>query len=270
MTKMENQLSHSYFHNEPVGEEIRFSHEECNDTRDRLYVKRTRTGYLYHCHNCGLNGWVHGKRSLSPKETLQALEKPKKNQVVKDVKLNLPHEFTTQLSPKAQIWLEKYGITDDEANKFRFGMLPHRNRLLLPVYDSNDSLVYYQTRYLDKPTKQNPKYLNVRASGAKNVFFICNHRATDLCILVEDILSAIKVGRQVDSIALLGSYIPPRIVDILQGYARVCIWLDPDKRAEALKYSKQLNALLGVPVTPIISPKDPKEHSNVEIATFVQ
>lgn len=248
-------------HQEMVGTEVRFDHEECNDQRQRLYVKRTQAGYLYHCFNCNMHGFQRNNGSMAPVQTLRAIEKLKEYREVKSTKLYIPDDFTTDIPDTGRVWLYTYGITEEEIVRYKFGSYNSGSRLFLPVFDGPD-LVYYQGRLL---TGKGPKYLNVKAAGAKNVFFKSYQTNCNILCITEDILSAIKVGRHVQGLALLGSYMPLSLTQIIKGYRRVYLWLDPDKRKEAAKYAQQFSSLTGIPITPLFTDKDPKEYSNAEI-----
>ena len=57
--------------NAPLNQNVRYNHEEgCRvfgsgpDTKGRLFVKRTSTGFIWFCHNCGGSGF----RKLRPLE----------------------------------------------------------------------------------------------------------------------------------------------------------------------------------------------------------
>ena len=246
--------------------EMRYNHDECGDTRSRLYVKRTQKGFIYHCHNCGHSGFSSTDGCLTPSETLRCLTEPQQYQEVEATKLYLPDDFTTDIPDRGKVWLLKYGITMDEARHYKMGSYQSGNRLFLGVFDSNNNLVYFQGRYLGTVDKYNPKYLNVKAKGARDVYFRSGSGRI-LCV-VEDILSAIKVGRHVSGLALLGSYIPLSLINILnEGYDKVYIWLDPDKQKEAVKYSKLFGSMIDCPVIPILLDKDPKEYTNHAICT---
>ena len=270
--KTYSSLPECYRHLRPFGEEVRFDHKKCKDTKQRLYVKRILKGYVYHCHNCGCHGiYSTQPGSLSPNKTLEQLQniKKKPSKPIQTGNLSLSEGFDPILSMPAARWVQKYGILKEEATRYGFGM--KGNRLILPVYDAQGKLIYYQARNLETPTKKNPKYLNVRAKDAKNVFFKSKgtypHKTA---VIVEDILSAIKTGRHAQSYALLGSYIPLGFAEELQEYDQAIIWLDPDKTKDAMRYSRQFTAIVGIPIHVCISNKDPKEHSSEYLANRIK
>jgi hypothetical protein len=190
----------------------------------------------------------------TPKQIVEKINQANQ-QVTYDAKtVELPIDYSTKLSPDAKRWLLKYGITEQEKTKHCFGYSPSLNRVILPVYKTGFGCVFWQGRALGNGK---PKYLSVSAKGADKYFEVeCVHSKA-ICV-VEDILSAVKVGRYCNSLALLGSYLPDSIYDRLKGYKKVFIWLDDDKYLTAVAYSKRLREF-GLDVSVIKTAKDPKE-----------
>lgn len=245
-----------------------------------------------------MSGFTYDSSLPSPTETVAMLQRMRETQQTSGVEgrvLRLPYDFTTRINPRGLTWLYRYGITDEEIAQYNFGMSPSMNRLILPVYEKGE-LIYWQGRNLGEVTKDNPKYLNMRAGG-RDVIFSSNNLSSNnldpvdtsrqytqrrgnggldctssdsVCVLVEDILSAIKVGRIVQSIALLGSYIPESLYRKLHKFSAVKIWLDYDKLSNSIKYSRRLSSVVGVPTRPIITTLDPKEYTTQEIKEILQ
>jgi len=254
-------------------QELRLNHSEnvdrypckgatCTDIRGRLFVRQTNKGELWHCHNCGSSGFIRAK-DLSPNELLNRFNNlsviPSTSTCAKSVKL--PYDFSTKIPNLGLQWFYKYGIFEDVIKKYSFGFSEKYNRIVMPVFDDGE-LVYYQSRTLDTPTKSNPKYINVRQSGAKSVFFKSfAYKDSDKLVVVEDILSACKVGLVTNAVSLLGSYIPDSFVNVCKDFDKIYIWLDRDKLREALKYANRLRYLLNKQVIVICKPLDPKEYS---------
>jgi hypothetical protein len=259
-----------------IGEQQNFNCPSCNDTRGRLYVKKVAGGYLTHCHNCApkMSGFTPSGELLTPREMREVIEKHKEYQVVAPSEIALPRDFTPVIPPPGLAWLYKYGITDGEILQYRFGYSPYLRRLVMPVFDRVDALIFWQGRILDVGQ---PKYINVRSSG-RDVYFqsrskpcvsavgsMESRRDSRVC-LVEDILSGVKVGRVCNTIALLGSYIPDSLIRNLISYGEIIIYLDEDKLASALKYQRRIALLTGGKKVRVVSTKlDPKEQSMEEI-----
>ena len=252
----------------------------CTDKRERLYVRTTSNGArVWFCHDCGSGGTLTRNYQRTPSETVTFVQNCIKSPtgIAYEKRLRLPFDFSKQLPIVAKAWLHKYKITKEEIDIFGFGWSEALCRLVLPVYE-DDKLIYWQGRTFKGIHKTtNPKYLNIRQSGAKNVFFrryvgnaLCpinnNNPLSDIqyktLVLVEDILSAVKVGRHVDSLALLGSYLPPSLVSILITYTKIIIWLDEDKYATSVKAAIKFSQQLGISIQVVKTQLDPKECSD--------
>lgn len=253
--------------------ETRFNHDECGDLRGRLYVRKTTKGIVYWCHNCGFSGQIKNT-NLSPAEVASALATFRKEQNVtlNSNTIRLPSDFSLDISPKGMIWLYKYGITDEEIKTFGIGYSYYMNRLILPVYNKNNhELIYWQGRNLGVISKDKPKYLNIRNNLVKDIYFTRTLYEKDTpLIIVEDILSAIKVGRSFNTIALLGSYIPSSFYKFIKtNYtpSHIYIWLDEDKYAKSIEYSRMLSEQCSTITKVIHTIKDPKEYNDFSFLT---
>lgn len=264
-------LPEQYRHYDDIGVMRRYNHEECGDGKERLYVTRTETGWIFHCHNCApvMSGrYISTKGDTPPSQTaklIEATSQPRLQIMSDEEKVKLPEDFTLQIPREGASWLMSYGITEDEKKRYGIGFSPSLNRLILPVYREGVGLVFWQGRYLGKANKKKPKYLSVMAKGQDKLFEIKNGNAR--VVVVEDILSAIKVGRHTSAIALLGSYLPTTIYKRLSDYNKVGLWLDYDKYKDAVAYAKRLREF-GHSVINIHTPLDPKEQTDQAIISL--
>ena len=257
-----------------IGEQRRFDCPSCGDARGRLYVKRVAGGWKFHCHNCApkMSGFCRDSTLLTPSQLAQVLHKPERNQVVSQSEIRLPSDFSPDIPDRGKAWLYGYGISELDVAQYGFGYSVYCGRLILPVYDAGGSLVFWQGRNLGQVTKENPKYINVRAAG-RLVFFEAHPSSLwlrrDCCVLVEDILSAIRVGRYFPCIALLGSYIPTELFRNLNGYKHLHIWLDKDKTASAARYMRRMAVLMNKSVGMTVTDLDPKEQTDEFIRSIL-
>lgn len=241
---------------------------KCNDTRGRLYERETEKGVIFHCFNCNYSGFRPHK-PFTPSELLKRLEERNQSVIPSASgtanKVRLPYDFDERIPNKGLQWFYKYGIFQEDIKKFHFGYSQKYNRVILPVFD-DEELVYYQARTLDPPSKNNPKYINVRQSGAKNVWFKnFSNTKNDVLVVVEDILSAVKVGKVTNAVSLLGSYIPTSFTTLCNDFDKIYLWLDRDKLKESIAYAKKLRLYSGKLVSVVVRDKDPKEHNISEI-----
>jgi DNA primase len=250
----------------------RFTHDcPTGAGHDRpLVVTRIDTGWKWFCHRCGEKGikWAKG---LSPKEWLKfnTAREVRENETVS--KVTLPHGWTSEIPAVGLAWLYKYGITDAEIEDYGIGYSTTLNRVVLPVYDSDQKLVYYQARNLGEVTARSPKYMNVKARGRKDIYFkISSGARRDRVVVVEDILSGIRVGHQFDARGLLNAYIPDDLIFTLtRVYPLIVLWLDPDKWDRMLKRTKRFRSL-GLNVKMVRVNEDPKFYTDEEIQRIVR
>lgn len=257
-----------------VGSQIHLNHEDCPegvDRKKRLYIKHTQDGtYIFYCHHCGLSGVY--------KEKVTNVHRVVKQPVARDQKdIRLPKDIikdSHQWPSTATGWLLKYGITESEIKNNGIVYSPSVDRLLMPLYMDGD-YIGWQGRTLAKD-RDIPKYLTTvdsnRPSG--NCGLYRNAVPSDTAVLVEDVVSAIKLSRQVDSIALLGSHPTSEVVNWIAGrYKNIIIWLDNDK-PEVIKQQNKLHSLFKVLVSGevklILTDKDPKDYSDSEIEEWLK
>lgn len=253
-------LPEQYRHRMGINQMVAFDHEACGDTRSRLYVTQVKGGWIFHCHNCApkMSGFFPNRGievQQPPSETLSAIAEIREDKIVEQKDIKLPNDYHTHLPDTAKKWLLKYDITEQDARQFKFGYSPSMDRLILPVYNEKDELIFWQGRNLGVVTKDNPKYLSVSAKGVDKIMEI---KHGNQVTIVEDILSAIKVSRYGSAIALLGSYLPDAIYPRLKKYDFINMWLDADKYSESVAYAKRLREF-GHEVITICTVKDPKE-----------
>lgn len=236
-------------------------------------VWRISHGWRMYCHRCGASRVIKREGVASPSTLISRVNgllsavKPKSRVVY------LPEDFDTSYLPfTAKAWLRKYGITDDEIKRYRFGYSERMNRLIMPVFNgassANDDgeLVYWQGRRLSG-NKDEPKYISMKSTAGSAFFNLAAKGATDV-VVVEDVVSAVVLRRAgYNAIALLGSYIGDRVAGYLSTfqYRSVVVWLDPDKRKESVKFARMLSGL-GFSATCLVTPtKDPKDYSITQI-----
>lgn len=222
-------------------------------------------GWVFYCHRCHMSGFKP-LIGLSPDRMVNHIKSRKENTIEEYSNIYLPKDFTNNIPDKGLVWLYKYDITNVEIVKYNIGYSAYYDRVILPVYDSKRNLVFYQGRYLGEPSSEHPKYVNVKAKR-DNIYFNCAG-TNNKVVLVEDILSAIKVNRVgYETIALLYATVPLTLAEYLHN-KYVYIWLDADKYKESIKYMFALGNL-GIKVKRVITRKDPKSYSSLEIKTIL-
>ena len=132
----------------------------------------------------------------------------------------------------------------------------------MPIYNDTGNLIWYQCRALLKGQK--PKYIQP-AKERDKVMFIQNKMLKERIVIVEDILSAVRVGKHIAAASLLGTKITTAQANELAEYSNVTLWLDSDKagRKGSYKIKKTLSLLTNV--DSIVTEEDPKELTDERI-----
>jgi hypothetical protein len=200
-------------------------------------------GHSY-CFNCGF--WT----SASTEAKLQ-----KKTKEVKAIP-DLPEDITTELDDEPRQWLLQYFDTD----KLPRCLWSVSQRKLYFMLEGGA----YQYRYFGD-NKDHPKWVGYGIND-NLIHIIGNSRSSTSLVLVEDLISGIKVGQVIPTLTLFGSNISlKRLATIkLLGYNETIIWLDWDKKEYAIK-AAQLAQSIGLKARVIHTKLDPKEYSIEQI-----
>lgn len=227
----------------PVGEQIRFSHFDCGDTRDRLYVKRVVNehgylGTLSYCHNCGEGGGT--------RESFGIIRPARTTAPSLSIKDALPVDF----QPPNQLvmqYLAKYEFTAADATIFGVGWSDHHQRIVLPVKDGFNQPV--KGCQLRRVGDYGAKYITMRPTSEplECIWTMGTARQT---VIVEDLLSAWRVWQAgFNAMPLLGNHVrPERLAKLVhEGYKEWVVWLDNDKPEihDAARYMTNLIRSLG-------------------------
>jgi len=195
----------------------------------------------FYCFGCGYS---------KPKRSLKRFEALKSDSVYKGIAL------TKELHHEARKWLVGYGLTSEEMELFAYNV---DNDILVLSYSEN----HWHGRCFAPNSKR--KY---DGRGDKPCVIYGNNPET--CVIVEDIVSAVKVARQFSAVAMLGAMLAEKHVSALKQFSEVVLWNDRDKARESVRNARSIGELLGVTVKVVISTKDPKEYSNKDIYNFIK
>ena len=263
-------------------EQVNVNHEGCSageDRKKRLYIKRTKDAILYYCHHC------------SEHRTVRDSVRKNKSYAAKSAKaygeriLSLPKDSssdTAEWPSPARVWVWKYGITDREIKDRGIVYSERMRRILIPCWNEG-KLMSFQSRDVHGDGK--PKYLSY--GDKDSVYAVLTVRpepsgsegASDpttlikpLCI-VEDVLSCIKVGRQMDSLALRKCSLSDKELwwIVKEGYNDFTIFLDDDNAQVKKQQIVLKNKLAPFGCTRVVHTGgiDPKELSDEEIEKCV-
>lgn len=178
----------------------------------------------------------------------------------------LPLDSTTQLPRLATDWLEPYELNDHNIISNNHIMWSDKYKKLIFPYFINGELVGWQGRVFDPEEKIKRKWFS---QGTLDSFIYTRGRDSSSLILTESIISAIKVARWQKSSPIYGSVISTKRWTSLSHLTdHVILWLDPDKKKEAIKQAD--TGRLFIPkVSVILSDKKPKDYTYNEIKDLI-
>ena len=204
-----------------------------------------------HCH-CFRCNYHTGRKHIT-----QAIEQPKSRIV-------LPADVTTELPYEAKQWLEQYQLSRLDLMSNHVMWSEHWSRIIFPYFNET-GLLAWQGRYVGKETDKAKWFSQGKIHEIIHPVKVTNRTA----VLVEDIVSAIKVSKFTGAIPIFGSSVNAKqILRLKTVVDRVWYWLDPDMRSKSVKMAN-LSTLLGLPACVIFSDKDPKEHTHDEIKKYL-
>jgi 5S rRNA maturation endonuclease (ribonuclease M5) len=272
------------------GETIRVScsHPRCREKLANAFtITRVYNGCVYNCYRCGTSGAVY--KGSTPNQAQNVLDRIKKkqqgiksNRSVDDYIICLPNDFLPlvlhdkSVPSEAYSWFYLYELGDTDLYFFNVGYSKKLERTIVPIYSNNHRLIAWQGRDIyyernvklferkiinKKPLKYYTEYNKYQNNG-KKLYYCINNITSNNIILVEDIVSAIKVNNKFryNSVALLNSTLTQNtITDLnLYKYNKIYIWLDPDKYSESLRVGYKWRTL-GLNVKVSKSYVDPKK-----------
>lgn len=180
--------------------------------------------------------------------------------------IRFPEDATRDLDARAVDWITSFGLSGRDIVLGGFKWSSSWEQLCIPFYDIDGNLCCIQSKNFNHKRASKAKYYNI-GDKSESVTRYGNHGTT--LVLVEDALSALKIGRQTDAMPLLGTSIPrSRLASLKASYEQLIIWLDSDKWREARAIADAA-ALLGFKAKTVFTPKDPKTYTDEEIREFL-
>lgn len=169
---------------------------------------------------------------------------------VDHVKAVLPADFTREVPGNAWKWLLQYGLSYNYWKPY-VGWSQTHSRLIFPQGD------FSLGRYIGEENRERRKW---RVWGNdKQRPCIFGEASSGPVVLVEDLISAHKVGQVAQAIPLFGTHIWDALVPVLRHLgAPIVMWLDKDQESEARKRATRLTILTGLPVRYVFTKDDPK------------
>lgn len=202
----------------------------------------------FHCFSCGYHKHKHHlKRSNEFLDT----------KVCNGITLH------KKLPTAALKWLLQYELTLDEMEDFRYA----HKRVNKGTEIDCDLLVL--THSDDYWLARNLVDDGIRYLSSGNKPFLKYGDNKDVIVFTEDIISAVKVGRLVTAVPMLGARVLREWWQNVTPYARVIIWGDKDKAIDNVKLARRASEILGRKVEYIITDKDPKCYNTNTIKQYI-
>lgn len=257
---------------------MRVTHEQCprcraagHDTRkDNLGVWADGGKY---CFACGYS--VPAREITVLSKAIQNMYSTMETAAANSSTLvTLPEDIDLNFSEKALRWLRKYDIYEEEILTHNICYSPKLDAVVFPYYitspfgndDDKEDLVAYQVRLMESD-----KWMT---TGPINDLFYLINKSENLnksLVIVEDILSAIKVGRTMSSVPLFGSsraQLERMTQRAARAYTHLIFWLDKDAQSRAV-WAAQTAPLYSVRGSMISTDEDPKFYTSDEISHHI-
>jgi len=253
---------------------VRVNHEssDCGGDSKSMKIEVQGDGNIFaYCHRCGKSGNYgspyHTSRKDKKGHSGRGTTSPTDTERSQGYKRSRSDMATW--SEEARSWILSCGLSRREviANAIRYDK--EIDGIYLTVFNGTADIGYILRRF----NYAGPKYINDFDNDASPR--ICVPRpvvASSTVVLVEDILSAIKVGRQYAAIALLGTGCDIRSINwLIKNYKRFIIFLDDDNKIVKRQQRVLKNTLGMLGESRIITGvgKDPKHLSNSELREII-
>jgi hypothetical protein len=215
---------------------------------------------------------------MAPADTLARIKRMRKmvdKKYQKEVKL--PNDFVTDIPEFVLAWLWGYEIDPNDIIDHGMGYSERYDRLIIPVYHTGlygnvpakFHMIAWSGRYFGKD-KTLGKWHTVREYGRKYIYFSLAVPNQPILVVVEDIISAIKMfNAGYNAVAVMTTYVPNELYLGLKPYD-VKVWLDPDALVKSLKVTQRFNAV-GVKARHIAYPDgDPKDCPLADVQGLIE
>lgn len=183
--------------------------------------------------------------------------------------ISFPHDVTNMMPIEAAMWLKKYGITPLEVKANMILYSPSKEMLIFPLFEDR-KFIAYTGRYFGKDTSH-PKWKHIGPIDKVTKLFNQEESKQTGVIFVEDIVSAIKVGRQYGCVPLFRAHINVNKILSLKekGITKFLIWLDRDKAKESFVMSEHFRKHC-LDVKTLLTEQDPKCYTDEQIEKIVE
>lgn len=204
-----------------------------------------------HCFACGFHRPPQYRLKLLIKETVDDYPKTV-----------LPSDFTKEIPAAGWQWLLQYGLSMSYWKTY-CGYSAKENRVIFPIGNPTSFSIGRDFTMGERKWK---------VYGDKSSYVeVISRELSEKVVLVEDIVSAHKVGQVTSAIPLFGTSIHDNVIKRLIELDRpVVLWLDDDQYRMLPRKINRLMTLLPKQATYIRTVKDPKSYTEKEIQEILK
>lgn len=179
------------------------------------------------CYACGYHVPASIETKITKLLTVIPAKEPSFLQLPFDATVNLPDEIYSRLS--------SWGIREKDIKRHQFQWSETRKALIMPVYNQIGQLVMYQERTWDIGQRKYSTFGN--KSDIIHIIRPADKPEKNYSIIiVEDLISAIRVSQYMNAMPIWGSDIPLKtILRLASLFTMTGVWLDPDMKLKAVK-----------------------------------
>jgi hypothetical protein len=258
----------------PDSGSVRVNHNtpECAGDSSSMNIEVKEDGSIFaYCHRCSKSGSYNSPyyKGKSLAENHRSHRKPSVGRGQRAAGYERATRHMGDWTAEARKFILKTGLSQLEvtANDIRYD--EEIDGVYLTVLNATGSVGYILRRF----NYDGPKYLN----DFDDVYPRCHVSRPPVdgksVVLVEDILSCIKVGRQFNAVSLLGTNTDPLTMNwLMQNYDRFYIFLDDDNKIVKQHQRVLKNTFEWAGKATIITGigKDPKYLSNAELREIIK
>lgn len=221
-----------------------------------MSITRTPFGVIYNCFRASCSkGGYYPMFHVKPPERASTGFKP----------AVYAYNLKELTKVQKQFFYLMYGLDSTEVEEAHFKYNPSKNTFALPILDNRGSTIGIVDR--DFTGRREPKALSYWFHDVSKLYFTkwWDTLQSSTVILVEDILSAIKVNRYYPGVALLGTALnDDKIIHLSDYFNKVILALDPDAIKKAMKLKKKYEGQFESFEVKLLK-KDPKDMSDEEL-----
>jgi len=245
-----------------LGQKRKIPH--CN-TDASAYISNNINGVSLFCFRCHTNEFEpHGRLSASDILAMRAVDEEEVERPYPDV----VELYSDDVPSAAQVWVLRAGITPERAtDEYGIAWSPRSSRVVVPILHNGEPTGQWTGRAVDG---RKPKYLMPR--GSVGAYWYGLQRDRTACVVVEDVLSAIRVYESgYSSMAVLGTTLSLGAAQRLATADTVIGWFDGDKagRDGYVKLRKALGPF-GIEPKRVQTERDPKTYSRRAITQYIK